>query len=137
MTDLETRGPTTKRSQRWLLWLGGGAGLVLLVIGLRFIVVPEAANRTFGVGGKPAVAALDAVIGLRDLWLGGLALAFALLHEWRALAIWLLLAAGVCAGDALIVAGNGGPGLALAFHVVSGVVCAGAGWRCWGLAAQS
>jgi hypothetical protein len=119
------------RGQRWLVWLGGGAGLVLVVIGIRFLVVPEAATRMFGLGPKPATAALDAVIGLRDLWLGTLAVALALLREWRALALWLLLGAGVCLGDAAIVAYYGGPAAALAFHVVSGLLCAGVGWLCW------
>ena len=136
MTASRKKGSNGTRGQRWLLWLGGGAGLVLLVIGLRFLIVPEAATRTFGLGARPDAATLDAVIGLRDLWLAGLALAFAILREWRALALWLLLGAGVCAGDAVIVARHGGPGLALAFHVVSGVVCALAGWRCWRRAAQ-
>lgn len=136
MTASRKKGSNGTRGQRWLLWLGGGAGLVLLVIGLRFLIVPEAATRTFGLGARPDAAALDAVIGLRDLWLAGLALAFAFLREWRALALWLLLGAGVCAGDAVIVACHGGPGLALAFHSVSGVVCAVAGWLCWRRAAQ-
>ena len=130
------KGSNGTRGQRWLLWLGGGAGLVLLVIGLRFLIVPEAATRTFGLGARPDAATLDAVIGLRDLWLAGLALAFAILREWRALALWLLLGAGVCAGDALIVAGNGGPATALAFHIVSGLFCVIVGRLCWRRAAQ-
>ena len=118
--------------------LGGGAGLVLFVIGIRFLVVPEQATRNFGIGPRPAVETLDAIIGLRDLWLGGLAVAFALLREWRALAVWLTMGAGVCVGDAWLVAAQGGPrggfGPAFAFHAASGAFCAAVGWRCWRLA---
>jgi Domain of unknown function (DUF4267) len=127
MPDPTVDAPAGKRGQRLLLWLGGGAGVVLFVIGIRFLVVPEAATRTFGLGGQPTREALDAVIGLRDLWLGGLAIAFAVLREWRALALWLLMGAGVCFGDVLIVACHKGPWPALAFHVASGVFCAGVG----------
>ncbi len=131
MTTPANDPPSRTRGPRWLLRLGGGAGFVLLVIGIRFLFVPEAANRTFGIGGKPTTTTLDAIIGLRDFWLGGLAIAFALLREWRALALWLLMGSGVCAGDALIVAANGGPAAALAFHISSGVFCALVGWGCW------
>jgi hypothetical protein len=131
MADQNDKNSLEKRERRWLLWLGGGAGLVLLLIGIRFLVVPDAATRMFGLGNRPAISALDAVIGLRDLWLGGLAIAFALLREWRALALWLLMGAGVCAGDALVVANSNGPLAALAFHAASGLFCAIAGWLCW------
>ena len=123
-----------RRVPRLLRALAAAAGVVLLVIGLRFLLTPELATRTFGLGSKPTAAALDAVIGLRDLWLAGLAIAFAVLREWRALALWLLRGTGVCFGDALVVASQGGPWPALAFHAVSGLFCAGLGWRCWRLA---
>ena len=134
--------PSRQRRSRLgaiLAGLGGTAGLVLLVIGVRFVLWPEAATRTFGLAGKPPAAALNAIIGLRDIWLAGRALAFAALREWRALALWLLLGAAVCLGDALIVAAHGPPHAgpaALAFHGASGVFCAGLGWRCWRLAAR-
>ena len=92
---------------------------------------PDSATRTFGLGANPTATALDAVIGLRDLWLAGLAMAFTALRDWRALALWLLLGAGVCVGDAGVVAAHGGPVAALAFHGASGVFCAVLGWRCW------
>jgi hypothetical protein len=124
------------RLSRLLAGLGAAAGLVLLVIGIRFLVVPEAANRMFGLGSKPPAVVIDAVIGLRDLWLGGLAVAFAGLREWRALSLWLLMGAGVCLGDALIVANASGPPAALAFHGASGLFCGWLGWRCWRMAAR-
>ena len=137
MTVPKPDRPTGTHNHRLLRWLGGGAGLVLLAIGFRFLIVPEAATRTFGLGAKPDAVALDAVIGLRDVWLAGLALAFAVWREWRALALWLVLGAGVCIGDALIVAADGGPSTALAFHGVSGVFCGAVGWRCWLIARKS
>lgn len=127
----------TRPRRRWAARLGMAAGLVLLIIGLRFLAWPEAATRSFGLGRTPSPQALDVVIGLRDIWLGGLAVAFALLREWRALALWLLLGAIVCLGDAVIVAVHGGPWAALAFHVGSGVFCAVLGWRCRRIAAAS
>lgn len=121
---------------RRLAILGGGAGVILLVIGVRFLVTPEAATRTFGLGKTPPASALDAVIGLRDIWLAGLAIGFAALREWRALALWLLLGTGVCVGDALIVATHGGPWSSLAFHGGSGVFCAVVGASCWRVAGR-
>ena len=125
------RRPPARIVARIVAAFGVAAGVVLLVIGIRFLVWPEAATRAFGLGGRPPSTALDAVIGLRDLWLALLAIAFALLREWRALALWLLLGAGVCLGDAAIVAHHGGPWTALLFHGTSGLLCGLAGWRCW------
>lgn len=120
---------------RLLRGMGFLAGVVLLVIGIRFVATPRLANWTFGLGREPKMAALDAVIGLRDIWLAALAIAFAALKEWRALALWFLLASLVCWGDAVIVLGHGGPWPALAFHGLSGLLCAWVGWRCWRFAA--
>ena len=120
-----------QRLPRVLAVLGAGAGFVLLVIGVRFLAWPQAATWAFGLGGRPTPVALDALIGLRDVWLALLAVAFAILRERRALALWLLLGAGVCVGDALVVGWHGGPWPALAFHAASGVFCAVVGWRCW------
>ena len=130
----EANATSKSRLPHLLRVLGAAAGFVLLVIGVRFLVTPEQATRTFGLGSTPAATALDAVIGLRDIWLALLAIALAALREWRALALWLLLGAGVCVGDAAVVASHGGPWPALAFHGLSGAFCAGLGWRCWRLA---
>lgn len=111
--------------------VGALAGLALTLIGIRFLASPDAAARFFGVGPRPAGVELHGVIGLRDLWLGLLALAFALLRDCRALAIWLGLATLVCAGDAAIVAASTAKPLAIAFHLASGLICAAAAWGCW------
>jgi len=114
-----------------LVWLGVFAGGLLFLIGVRFLVMPDQAIFTFGLGDAPEGPALHYVIGLRDLWLGALAIAFALLHEWRALALWLLMGALVCWADAAIVATNNGPALALAFHIGSGLFCLAVGLGAW------
>jgi hypothetical protein len=112
------------RRDRRVLVLAALAGAVLTAIGLRFVIVPEDAARFFGLTGRPTGYQLHTVVGLRDLWLGLLVIAFVWLAEWRALTLWFALAALVCFGDAGIVAGAGGPALAIAFHSVSGVICA-------------
>lgn len=107
------------------------AGLVLSVIGIRFLVVPGAAAKFFGVGGADVYAhALHHVIAVRDLWLGLLAIALAMLREWRALALWFALGAGVCFADAAIVWSSAGPLRSLAFHAASGVFCGILAWLC-------
>ncbi len=111
------------KSQRVMV-LAVFVGLVLTLIGLRFWFVPSSANFTFGVGEAPAFPNLERVIALRDVWLGLLAIAFGLLREWRALALWFALGVLVCLGDASLVFGANGPALAVAFHVASGLLCA-------------
>ena len=88
------------------------------------LVSPEAASRFFGIGSRPDGFALHSVVGIRDLWLGLLALAFALLRDYRALGLWLGLGSVVCLVDAAVVAGAAGKPAAIAFHLVSGVFCA-------------
>lgn len=109
------------------------AGALLLLIGVRFLVVPESAGKTFGLTPAMTGSEMHYVVGLRDVWLGALAVAFALLREWRALALWLLFAVLVCWGDAVIIASSGGPALAIAFHVGSGVFCLVLGIAAWRL----
>jgi uncharacterized protein DUF4267 len=119
---------------RHVVWLAVFAGALLCLIGVRFIVVPRAAANTFGLAREIANYELHRIVGLRDLWLGGLAVAFALAREWRALALWLLLGAGVCFADAAIAGASSGKALAVAFHAGSGVFCLWLGvaaWRVW------
>lgn len=116
---------------RHLAWLGAAAGFVLLVIGLRFLLVPQSAQRTFGLPAQLSGHELPAIIGLRDLWLAGLAIGFAWLRQWRALALWLLLGAGVCLADGILVATSSGKPWAMAFHWGSGLFCLVLGLRCW------
>jgi uncharacterized protein DUF4267 len=117
-----------------VVWLAVFAGVLLCVIGVRFLIVPRAAANTFGLAREITNYELHRIIGLRDLWLGGLAVAFALAREWRALALWLLLGAGVCFADAAIAGASSGKALAVAFHAGSGVFCMWLGiaaWRVW------
>lgn len=116
---------------RHLVWLGVFAGVVLAVIGVRFLVDPRAAQHTFGLAKAVTGFELHHVIGLRDLWLGALAAMLALLREWRALAIWLGLGTAVCLADAAIVASSTGKWWAIAFHLGSAVFCGWLGLACW------
>lgn len=119
--------PTTEppSKHRHLAWLGVFAGLLLTVIGVRFMIVPRTAANNFGLAREIVGYELHQMIGLRDLWLGLLAVALAWLREWRALALWFALGALVCSADAVIAAGSSGKPLAIAFHVGSGVFCSG------------
>lgn len=117
---------------RPVFWFGVFAGALLFLIGIRFLLIPASAQFTFGLGSAEAeTVALHYVIGLRDLWLGALAVAFALLRDWRALGLWLLMAAAVCWADAIVVATHNGPSWAIAFHTVSGVFCLIVGFATW------
>ena len=100
------------------------AGVLLFAIGIRFLVVPDEAARTFGLAREIAGFELHQVIGLRDLWLGGLAVILAAMKEWRALAVWFGLGALVCFSDAAIAASSSGRTGPIAFHVACGVACA-------------
>ncbi|MEQ1713608.1 MAG: DUF4267 domain-containing protein, partial [Hyphomicrobium sp.] len=86
---------------------------------------PRAAQHTFGLAKGVLDRELHSVIGLRDVWLGVLAVLLAALKEWRALALWLALGAAVCVADAAIVAASTGKWWAIAFHLGSAVFC---GW---------
>ena len=97
-------------------------GLVLTVIGARFLVWPVAAARTFGVRGDLQGMALHQVVALRDIWLGLLAVGLVMLKEWQALTLWMGLGALVCLGDSFIAARAGGAWPPILFHLGSGVV---------------
>ncbi|MBL8566311.1 MAG: DUF4267 domain-containing protein [Hyphomicrobiaceae bacterium] len=120
---------------RHLLWLSVGTGLLLAFIGIRFLIVPRSAANTFGLAREIAGYELHHIVGLRDIWLGLLAVALAAFREWRALALWFGLGALVCFADASIAAGSSGKLRAIAFHTGSGIVCAwmaAAIWRRFG-----
>lgn len=108
-----------------------GTGLALLVIGIRFLVVPERAAQFFGLGRPGGAYDLHYVVALRDLWLALLLIGMAVMEEWRALALALGLGALVCFGDALIVAGSSGRIWPLLFHTCSGVFCSVLAGLCW------
>ena len=114
--------------------IGGLAGLLLFAIGVRFLIVPEDAARTFGLAKVITGNELSHVIGLRDLWLGALAIAFAVLKEWRALALWFGFGVVVCWSDASIAAMSSGRAGPVIFHVVCGFACAALAAVTWRLA---
>jgi hypothetical protein len=122
--------------RRWLQGLAIAAGLALGAIGLRFGLVPRSAARFFGLDTPAAPAHLHYVVAVRDLWLALLVLALAALREWRALALWLGLAALACLADAAIVVAATGWIRAILFHVVSGLICLVLAIACWREAAQ-
>jgi hypothetical protein len=127
MSDAVSRS----RSTRHLRTLAIVAGALLFLIGVRFLLVPESAARTFGLARGAGLGELAAIVGLRDLWLGALAVLLAVLCEWRALSLWLLLGAGVCLADAAIAGGSSGKALAIAFHIGSGIFCLALGLAFW------
>jgi len=118
----------------WIQALSVLTGLVLLVIGVRFLLVPSQAARFFGTA-PPAPGtsrALYYVIGLRDIWLALIVIGLAWVRDWRGLALWLGLGAAVCFGDAAIVTHATGKVQAIAFHAICGVFCGAlslASWR--------
>lgn len=113
--------------------LAGLTGLILVVIGLRFLLIPEKAARFFGImsGGSDAAHWLSYVIGLRDIWLGLLVMALAVAGDWRGMALWLGLGVFVCLGDAAIASAASGRPLSVGFHLISGVYCGALAMACW------
>jgi len=112
------------------------AGVLLTLIGIRFLLVPESAAKTFGLARKLSGGELHAIIGLRDIWLGALAAVLAILREWRALALWFLFGAVVCFADATIAGASSGLPLAVAFHAGSGIFCLALGLTLWRMAGR-
>lgn len=115
--------PRHSRLERWTLAICLIGGVLLTVIGVRYFLTPEGAARAFGVSPKPAGYEFHYIIGLRNVWLGLLAVAFALLREWRALALWFGFGALVCFADAGIAASSTGRLPQIAFHAGCGVAC--------------
>lgn len=132
--DGSAAGPDKiRRPQRWTLALAAIAGLALLIIGMRFLLVPHQAARFFGLSNPPGTYDLHYIVALRDLWLALLLIGLAGMREWRALSLGLGLGAAVCLADALIVASSSGRGWAIAFHVGSGFYCAAVAWAASGM----
>ena len=126
-----------RAADRWLIGLSTAAGVALLVIGIRFLVVPHQAARFFGISAPPGPFDLHQVIALRDIWLAMLIIGLAGFREWRALGLCLGLGAVVCLGDAVIVFWSSGRGSAMAFHLASGVYCGILAWVAWKAAART
>ena len=125
--------PSHSRSERWVLAVCLLGGALLTLIGIRYFLTPEGAARTFGISATPTGYEFHYIIGLRNVWLGLLAIAFAVLRDWRALTLWFGLGAIVCFADAAIAASSTGRVPQVAFHAGCGVACillaALAGWR--------
>jgi Domain of unknown function (DUF4267) len=129
------QGGKSKRATVLLIVAGLG-GVLLGVIGLRYLLVPESAARTFGVPGRPAGHELHYIIGLRNLWLGVLAIGLAALRQWHGLTLWFVIGTAVCFADALIAAKATGKPPQVAFHVLCGLLCALLAGLCWGRAVK-
>lgn len=120
------------RTQTWVALVSVVGGGLLAVIGARYFLTPDGAAYTFGIPRRPQGYEFHYVIGLRNLWLGLLAIAFATLREWRALALWFAFGAIVCFADAAIAATATGRIPQVAFHVGCGLGCiilAALNWR--------
>jgi hypothetical protein len=121
-----------ERRARWLLLNICLLGAALLTfIGIRYFVVPYAAARTFGVPGRPTGFELHYIVGLRNVWLGLLGIALALMREWRALALWFAGAVVVCFSDAFIAAKSVGGLAQIAFHTSCGFASIVLALMCW------
>ncbi len=118
--------------RRWLQGLSIAAGVALALIGVRFGLVPRSAAGFFGIDTPQGPTHLHYVIALRDIWLGLLLIVFALLCDWRSMALWLAFGAAVCFVDAVIVAYATAWVGPLLFHVMSGAYCAVLAIMCWG-----
>jgi hypothetical protein len=122
------------RTERLVLILCLVGGILLTIIGIRYFLNPEHAARMFGVPDRPKGHELYYIIGLRNVWLGLLAVAFAALREWRALMLWFALGAIVCFADAAIATSSTGRLPQIAFHVGCGLACVGLAVGSWQLA---
>lgn len=116
---------SVKARNRLVIALCVAAGLLLTIIGIRFMIVPRTAALNFGLAKEIKGYELHHVVGLRDIWLGGLAIALAVWRQWRALFWWFALGALVCFADAAIAGLSSGKPAQIAFHVGSGLFCAG------------
>jgi uncharacterized protein DUF4267 len=115
--------PPLSRGEYWILAICLIGGALLTVIGIRYLLVPRSAAFTFGLADPPAGFELHYLVGLRNVWLGLLAIGFAVLRQWRALALWFGLGALVCFADAAIAANSSGELPQVAFHAGSGIAC--------------
>jgi Domain of unknown function (DUF4267) len=88
------------------------------------------------VPGRPAGHELHYIIGLRNLWLGVLAIGLAALRQWHGLTLWFVIGTAVCFADALIAAKATGKPPQVAFHVLCGLLCALLAGLCWGRAVK-
>jgi Domain of unknown function (DUF4267) len=100
-------------------------GTLLTIIGIRYFIIPESAAYTFGLAEPPTGYEMHYIIALRNVWLGLLAIAFVLFRQLYALALWFGVGVFVCFADAAIAASSSGGTAQVAFHMSSGLLCAG------------
>ena len=106
-------------------------GTLLGLIGIHYLLIPESAARTFGLPGRPSGHELHDIIGLRNLWLGALAVGLAALRQWHGLAVWFSIGGFVCFADAWLVANAAGELPQVAFHLACGVLFWCLAAVCW------
>ena len=82
-------------------------GLLTLLLGLRFLTSPTAASRDFGLH-TPLTAQAATIKAARDLFTGTTILAFASLHDQRALGVCAAVGALVPGVDGWVAARSGG-----------------------------
>lgn len=115
--------PRLSRTERVVAAVAVVGGLLLAVIGVRYLLVPRSAAVTFGVAKDAGGYELHYIIGLRNVWLGLLAIGLAALRQWTALALWFGLGTLVCFADATIAASSSGLLPQVAFHIICGFAC--------------
>ncbi len=85
-------------------WLTILSGFTLVFIGMRFFVLPETAETSFGIQlNTQGDFSFHYIKAVRDVFAGLLFTSLLLLKEWRALAITLLLGAIIPTVDMLVV----------------------------------
>jgi hypothetical protein len=100
-------------------------GVLMLVIGGRFLLVPEAAATAYGVPASPRgdAGAYLMIKGVRDGVSGLVVLALLAAGQHQALGWFILVAALIPVGDALIVLQHKGPAaVAYGIHAVTAVL---------------
>jgi len=126
----------TRRKMGWLAITSMAGGLLLAFIGVRYLLLPEQAAVTFGLPRRPPGHELYYIIGMRNLWLGLLAVALATFRQWRALALWFAMGTIVCFADAAIAASSTGKLPQIVFHITCGVASALLALGLWRVAAR-
>ncbi|QVQ50801.1 DUF4267 domain-containing protein [Spiractinospora alimapuensis] len=107
-----------------LIALAAAMCVAIIVVGVRFLVVPESGAADYGIAAAATGEAGPylAVKGLRDLSFGVIGLTLLVVRQFRA-AGWVMIAVSLVPfGDAAIVVANGGsPALAYGMHGGTGV----------------
>ena len=121
--DTATAAPLTPA----LAWIGAAGGVTMLAIGTLAAVRPDLAAQGYGVPvSSESDRAYMTAAGIRDLFVGGVVLAFSLLRDRRALGVALALGSGIAVGDGIIALRHGpDPKRVLPIHWGSAAVCVG------------